>query len=154
VLVGLADGCLKYWYQPEVALVDKDLLALTTSSVDAAEYGRSAHILAYTGNRISVRKVDGSVLFTATSPDVPLLYELARGGRWDEATRLCRHQKSSTLWGTLASMALAKKQLDSAETALAELNEVAKVVMCHINICLCDVDLMNVFPFSFYFLST
>jgi len=127
VLVGLADGCLKYWYQPEVALVDKDLLSLTTSSVDAAEYGRSAQILAYTGNRISVRKVDGSILFTNTSPDVPLLYELARAGRWDEATRLCRHQKSSTLWGTLASMALAKKQLDSAETALAELNEVAKV---------------------------
>ena len=63
VLVGLADGCLKYWYQPEVALVDKDLLALTTSSVDAAEYGRSAQILAYTGNRVSVRKVDGSVLY-------------------------------------------------------------------------------------------
>jgi intraflagellar transport protein 80 len=127
VLVGLADGCLKYWYQPEVALVDKDLLALTTTSADASEYGRSAQIIAYTGNRVSLRKVDGSILFTATSPDVPLLYELTRGGRWDEATRLCRHQRSSTLWASLASMALAKKQLDSAEIALAELNEVAKV---------------------------
>jgi intraflagellar transport protein 80 len=127
VLVGLADGCLKYWYQPEVALVDKDLLALTTSSVEASEYGRSAQIVAYTGNRVSIRKVDGSILFTATSPDVPLLYELTRAGRWEEATRLCRVQRSNTLWATLASMAVAKKQLDSAEIALSELNEVAKV---------------------------
>mmetsp|Transcript_19257 Transcript_19257/g.42924 ORF Transcript_19257/g.42924 Transcript_19257/m.42924 type:complete len:770 (+) Transcript_19257:82-2391(+) len=126
VLVGLADGSLKFWFQPEVALVDKDLLALTTTSLDS-EYGRSAQILAYTGNRVSIRKVDGSVLFTASSPDIPLLYELTRGGRWDEATRLCRHQKSQQLWATLASMALAKKQLDCAETALAEVDEVAKV---------------------------
>jgi intraflagellar transport protein 80 len=127
VLVGLADGSLKFWLQPEVALVDKDLLALTTTSSEATEYGRSAQILAYTGNRVSIRKVDGSVLFTASTPDVPLLYELTRGGRWDEATRLCRHQKSQHLWATLASMALAKKQLDTAETALAEVDEVAKV---------------------------
>mmetsp|Transcript_5293 Transcript_5293/g.8626 ORF Transcript_5293/g.8626 Transcript_5293/m.8626 type:complete len:779 (+) Transcript_5293:121-2457(+) len=127
VLVGLADGSLKFWYQPEVALVDKDLLALTTTASEASEYGRSAQILAYTGNRVSIRKVDGSVLYTATTPDVPLLYELARGARWEEATRLCRHQKSQYLWATLASMALAKKQLDTAEISLAELNEVTKV---------------------------
>ena len=130
VLVGLADGSLKFWYQPEAAFVDKDLLPHTTYTASAeaqAEYGRSAQILAYTGNRVSIRKVDGSVLFTASAPDIPLLYELTRGGRWEEATRLCRHQKSPQLWATLAVMALSKKQLDSAETCLAELDEVTKV---------------------------
>lgn len=127
VLVGLADGCLKFWYYPEVVLTDKDLLPLTTSSSEAAEYGHSAQILSYTGNRVSIRKVDGSILFTASTPDVPLLYEFVRSGRWDEATRLCRHQKTTCLWAALGSMALAKKQLDTAEIALAELNEITKV---------------------------
>jgi hypothetical protein len=58
---------------------------------------------------------------------VPLLYELARASRWGEAMRLCRHQKSRVLWGCLAAQALSKKQLDTAEQALAELDEVAKV---------------------------
>lgn len=127
VLVGLADGRLKFWYQPEVAFTDKDLLPLTTVSADAVEYGRGAQLLSYSSNRISVRKVDGSVLFTASPPDIPLLYELARGGRWEECTRLCRHQKSSPLWATLSSMSLAKKHLETSEIALAELNEVSKV---------------------------
>eukprot|EP01038_Epipyxis_sp_PR26KG_P012029 gene12029-16102_t len=127
VLVGLADGRLQIWYHPEVVFVDKDLLALTTSSAEATEYGRSAQLLAYTGNRISVRKIDGSVLFTSTSPDISLLYELCRAGKWDQSTRLCRHQKQSYMWATLAAIALAKKQLDTVEISLAELNEVAKV---------------------------
>lgn len=128
VLVGLADNRLRFWYNPEVVFVDRDLLPLTTSSVDAVEYGRGAQILAYTNNRVSVRKVDGSVLFTASTSDIALLYELTRASRWDEATRLCRHQKTPYLWATLASMSLAKKQLDTAEVALAELDEVSKVV--------------------------
>ena len=41
--------------------------------------------------------------------------------------RLCRHQKSSPLWVSLASAALGKRQLDTAEIALAEINEVTKV---------------------------
>jgi hypothetical protein len=51
------------------------------------EFGRNAQIISFTGNRVSIRKVDGSVLFAATSSDVSLLYELTRGGRWDESLR-------------------------------------------------------------------
>ena len=43
--------------------------------------------------------------------------------------RLCRHQKSNPLWVSLASAALGKKQLDTAEIALAEINEVTKVII-------------------------
>lgn len=127
MLVALADGRLRSWYFPQVCFVDMDLLPLTESSSDAAEFGHGAQILAFSGNRIVLRKVDGSVLFTGSPLDVSLLYEYARAGKWEEATRLCRHQKGSALWGCLAGMALAKRQLDMAESALAELNEVAKV---------------------------
>jgi intraflagellar transport protein 80 len=131
VLVCLADGRMKLWYQPEVVFVDRDLLPVVTVSSEATEeYGRSAIILNYTGSRISVRKVDGSILFTYSSPDIALLYELANAGKWDEAVRLCRHQKSPCLWGTLASMSLSKKQLDTTEQALAEVCECVDVWMC------------------------
>lgn len=129
-LVGFSDGRLNVWYFPSVAFLDKDLVALTTSSSDASEFGRNAQIVAYTGNRISVRKVDGSFLYSATSIDIPLLYELSRNNRWDESIRLCRHQKDNVLWGALASMAMVKKQLDAAEVSLCELNEIAKVKLC------------------------
>jgi intraflagellar transport protein 80 len=127
VLVGLADGVLKAWYQPNVAFVDRDLLPLTVNASDSTEFGRSAHIISYTANRVSVRKVDGAVVVAATPPELPLFYDMVRGQRWDEAIRLCRHQKSSQLWVTLASAAIAKKNLDTAEIALAEVNEIPKV---------------------------
>ncbi len=126
-LVGLADGRLIFWYHPEVAFVDRDILQSVTSSVDGSEYGRNAQIVAYTGNRVSLRKIDGSIVYIGSSADLPLLDDLARFGKWEEAKRLCRHQKSSYLWASLASMAIYKKELETAETALAELNEVGKV---------------------------
>jgi len=35
VLVGLADGRLNVWYQPSVPFIDRDLLPLTTTSIDS-----------------------------------------------------------------------------------------------------------------------
>jgi hypothetical protein len=127
VLVGICDGRIKAWYAPMIPFVDKDLLPLTVVNVDGTECGRNAQIVSYSGCRISIRKVDGSIIFASTPVDIDLLYELARAGRWDECLRICRHQKSDPLWGTLACLALAKKQLDTVETCLAELNEVPKV---------------------------
>lgn len=127
VLVGLADGRLNMWFNPGVPFIDRDLLPLTMTSTDANEYGRNAHIVAFTGTRVSIRKVDGSLLFATISSDILLLYELARSGKWDECLRLCRYQRSSVMWGTLASLALAKRHLDTVEICLAESNEVAKV---------------------------
>lgn len=127
VLVGLSDGQLHAWFYPAVPFVDKDLLPLTHTVIDGAEVGRNAQIVAYTGTRISVRKVDGSVVFSSTSVDIDLLYELARVGKWDESLRLCRHQKTPHLYACLTGMALAKKQLETVEMCLAQLDEVAKV---------------------------
>jgi intraflagellar transport protein 80 len=126
-LVGLADGKLIFWYHPEIAFIDRDLLELVTSTVDASEYGRSAQILAYTANRVSLRKIDGSIVYIGSTADIPLLDELTRQGKWEESRRLCRLQKAPYLWASLACMALTKKDLETAEIALAELNEVPKV---------------------------
>ena len=50
-----------------------------------SEFGRNAQIISYTGNRVAIRKVDGAILFAATSSDIGLLYELTRAGRWEES---------------------------------------------------------------------
>lgn len=126
-LVGISDGNLKVWYSPSLAFVDKDLLPLSIVQVDGGEVGRNSQVVSYTGCRISARKVDGSIIFASTHVDIELLYEFSRSGRWDESLRLCRHQRSEPLWAALYGLSLAKKQLDTVEMCLAELNEVPKV---------------------------
>lgn len=126
-LVGLADGRLNVWYCPQIVLIDKDLLPQTTFSMDTLDYGYNSQIISYTSNCISIRKIDGSIIYHSTSIDIPILYDLIRNNHWDETIRLCRYQKNSYLWATLASHAIAKKELDAAEIALCELNEIPKV---------------------------
>jgi intraflagellar transport protein 80 len=128
-LIGLADGRMIFWYHPEIAFIDRDLLTSVTSSLDASEYGRNAQILAFTANRVTIRKIDGSIVYIGSSIDIPLLDELTRQGKWEESRRLCRLQNSDFLWASLASMALYKKDLETAEIALAELAEVPKVIL-------------------------
>lgn len=126
-LTCIADGHLRFWYHPEVAFVDRDLISVVSTSFDASEYGHNAQILSFTGSRVALRKIDGAVVYTSSALEIPLLDELVRSNKWDEATRLCRHQGMQYLWGSVAALALNKKQLEVAEIALAELSEVAKV---------------------------
>jgi intraflagellar transport protein 80 len=127
VLIGICDGRIKAWFCPSLAFVDKDLLPASITFIESSDVGRNSQIISYSGSRISVRKVDGSVIFASTSVDIELLYEFVRGNKWEESLRLCRHQRAEPIWATLAGFALAKKQLDTLECCLAELNEVAKV---------------------------
>lgn len=126
-LVALTDSRLNVWCQPRALFYDRDLLAHTLISSDASEFGRNAEIVSYTSGRVSIRKVDGSLLFSGTPVDLELIYSLTRDGRWDECVRLCRYQKSTALWGTLSVMALVRRELKTLEACLAELNEIPKV---------------------------
>lgn len=126
-LVGVCDGRLLVWTHPAAQFVDSDLLPLSTYTIDSTELGRNAKIIAYTGSKVSIRKVDGSIVFVSTLAEIPLLYEFARADQWEQCVRLCRHQASHVLWGALSSMSVMKKQLETAIKALSELNEVVKV---------------------------
>lgn len=46
---------------------------------------------------------------------------------WRVGGQLCRYVKDSTLWACLAVMALADKELSTAEVAFAAIDEVAKL---------------------------
>lgn len=151
-LVLLADSKLVLYYNVAGAFIERDLLPLSSLSVDATDYGRNAQIISFTNNRVSIRKIDGAIVIYIIASEISLLYELGRNNKWDECLRLCRHLKSDLLnsnsnrntmndllisgsnnnnticiWALLAMLALIKKQLNIAELCYAELNEVAKV---------------------------
>lgn len=126
-LVALADGKLVTWTYPNVVYVDKDLLESTTTSKAAESFGKLPQIHTFFGTRVTVRRADGALLTANVGVYPPLLFEFVRGSRWEEAVRLCRFVKANDLWAALAAMAINEKHLDTAEIALAAINEVDKV---------------------------
>lgn len=123
----ISDGRMSLWYHPESAFADSDLLPLTCVKDDGVDYGRNAQLLSFSSCRVALRKMDGALVYAASSLEAPLLDDFMRNGRWDEATRLCRLTSQVFLWASLAAQAVNKRQLEVAETAYAELNDIPKV---------------------------
>lgn len=90
----------------------------------AAHFDKMPQLLDYHGSRVTVRKADGAELAVAVSPYPAMLYAAVLGGRWEEAVRLCRFVKNKPLWACLAGMALQHRHLDTAELALAAIEDV------------------------------
>ncbi|KAJ1457066.1 WD40-repeat-containing domain protein [Pelagophyceae sp. CCMP2097] len=133
MLCAVADGRLIVWYYPQIVSTDRDLLPLTMSIKDAAEFGKMSTIVSFSQSRIAVRRADGALITVAVQPYAALLYDFASAQRWDEATRLCRFVDDSACWAMLAAMAVDGTNLDVAELALAALGHVDKVeYMLHI----------------------
>jgi intraflagellar transport protein 80 len=128
-LVGLTlEGQILVWYHPSVVFIDKELLSISRTIIDASQYGRGLRLINYTGTRIQIRKQDGCIEYIVVPQYFPLLFEYCRESMWNESVMLCRNQKNSILWGTLASYSLLKKQYAIAEIAFCEVNDVAKVI--------------------------
>ena len=76
--------------------------------------------------RASVRRSDGAVVTYATSPYPAMLEGFCAKGEWEPALRLCRYVKQDTMWACLAAMAVAGKELHTAEVAYAAISQVDK----------------------------
>lgn len=126
-LCAVADGRLVAWVYPMAAFVDRDLLPRAMATRPTAELGKMPRIAAFSGARVAVRRADGATLQLPAPTGAALLYEYAEGGRWEEAVRLCRLLKDEAMWAALAGMAVRARQLDTAEIALAAINEVDKL---------------------------
>ena len=81
----------------------------------------------FTGNLVKVRRVDGRIATLNISPYPALLYQNADKGQWAKAIKLCRFVKDRILWACLAAMALYARELNTAEIALAAIDEVDKI---------------------------
>ena len=62
------------------------------------------------------------------SPYPTILQNYVSKTSWDDAVRLCRFVKDAALWASLAAMATAAKELNTAEIAYAAINEVGYVL--------------------------
>ncbi|XP_041119958.1 intraflagellar transport protein 80 homolog isoform X2 [Polyodon spathula] len=127
ILSGIQNSFFTVWYYPNTVYVDKDLLPKTIYTKDASEFSQTPQIFNYVGNQVTVRRADGSLVYTSISPYPAILHEYATASRWDDALRLCRFVKEQTLWACLAAMAIAKKELTTAAVAYAAIGEIDKV---------------------------
>jgi len=131
-LAAVADGQLLVWFYSEVVYMDRELLPLTLSK-QQGEWGKTAEIVEFRDTRVQVRRSDGATVCAGVSPYPSILERFCSASEWEPALRLCRYVKSNELWACLAAMAIAGKELHTAEVAYAAIEQVDKLLyMCHI----------------------
>ncbi|XP_073482211.1 intraflagellar transport protein 80 homolog isoform X3 [Aquarana catesbeiana] len=127
ILCGIQDNRFTVWYYPNVAFVDKELLPKTISEKDGSEYSKSPQIISFVGNKVTIRKSDGCLVHTNISSYPAILHDYSSTAKWNDALRLCRFVKEQTLWACLAALAIANKDMSTAEVAYAAIGEIDKV---------------------------
>ena len=70
-------------------------------------------MLNFSGNTVSIRRIDGALGSYAVSPYSRFLYEQVQTGMgpattdgWERGIKLCRYVNEPTLWATLAAMSI------------------------------------------------
>lgn len=127
ILCGLQDTRFTVWYYPNTVYVDKDILPQTLYERDASEFSKNPHIVSFVGNQVTIRRSDGSLVHISISPYPAILHEYVSSSKWEDAVRLCRFVKEQTIWACLAAMAVANRDMTTAEIAYAAIGEIDKV---------------------------
>ncbi|XP_039985978.1 intraflagellar transport protein 80 homolog [Xiphias gladius] len=127
ILCGIQDNQFTVWYYPSAVFTDKELLPKTLYIKDGSEFSHAPHILSYVGTKVTLRQGDGSLVYSSVPPYPALLHEYCMSARWEDALRLCRFAKDQSLWACLAGMAMANRELTTAEMAYAAIGELPRV---------------------------
>uniref|UniRef100_A0A4W6C2E8 Intraflagellar transport 80 homolog (Chlamydomonas) n=1 Tax=Lates calcarifer TaxID=8187 RepID=A0A4W6C2E8_LATCA len=127
ILCGIQDNQLTVWYYPSAVFTDKELLPKTLYIKDGSDFSRAPHILNYVGTKVMLRQGDGSLVCSSVPPYPALLHTYSTSARWEDALRLCRFAKDKSLWACLAGMAVANRELTTAEMAYAAIGELPRV---------------------------
>lgn len=127
MLTCIADGKLITWYYPNAIYVDKDLMDKARSVKDATDVGKLPQIIHFTGSMVSVRQLDGALACLSVPPFAKIMYEHIDNADFDRSIKLCRFVNDRPLWACLAAMSIYCRELDTAEIALASIDEVDKV---------------------------
>jgi intraflagellar transport protein 80 len=128
-LLALADGAALLWLWPHGATADAELstAARMTLTTPQGALGSAPAALTYAGARAVFSRGDGARIFLAATPFAAPLHDAAAAGRWDDAVRLARLARNVHVWAALAALALAGRQLDAAEVALAAAGAIDKL---------------------------
>lgn len=127
MLTCLADGKLITWYYPNAIYVDKDLMDKARYIKDATDVGKLPQIIHFTGSIVSIRQLDGALASLSVPPYAKIMYEHIDNADFDRSIKLCRFVNDKPLWACLAATSIYCRELDTAEIALAAIDEVDKV---------------------------
>jgi intraflagellar transport protein 80 len=127
MLTCISDGKLITWFYPNAIYVDKDLMDKARAIKDASDVGKMAQIIHFTGSLVSIRQLDGTLAALSVPPFAKIMYEHIDNADFDRSIKLCRFVNDKPLWACLAAMSLYCRELDTAEIALASIDEVDKV---------------------------
>ncbi|VDD95816.1 unnamed protein product [Enterobius vermicularis] len=128
MLAGLQEYRLIVWGYPAMVFIDREMLLKTIIEKEVDNLGRSASLVAFLGNHVSIRRSDAALIPCSVPPYAAGLWRYASGMKWNRAIKLCRRIQEDYLWGILAGMATTANSIDTAEIAYAALDEVEKVL--------------------------
>ncbi|KAL3116569.1 hypothetical protein niasHT_001053 [Heterodera trifolii] len=114
------------WTLPTVAFLDRDLLPST--QMELGNSAKSATIIGFIGNTVTVRRSDECLIAHYVPPFVAGLIRCVQLTQWEQAVRICRTTNEEFLWATLAGLACIEKNYQIAEICYGQLEEVEKVL--------------------------
>ncbi|BFF95724.1 intraflagellar transport protein 80 homolog [Drosophila madeirensis] len=126
ILVGLHDSCYSIWYCPGEGASDPTIIALTTITLDTAEFGKHITIDSFEDAVVTFRCA-GALLPVNVSIYCEVLHRTLIEGQWQQALKICRMGQHSSLWATLAAVATRKHQLQLSEEAYSAALQIDKV---------------------------
>ncbi|KAA0193464.1 Intraflagellar transport protein 80 [Fasciolopsis buskii] len=128
LLAAVSNDTLSVWFHPNIAFIDNDLLNSAMLEMENhEEFGKHPELLNFYRDRLRLRRTDGSEVSFTVSPFPDKIHQLILLNKWNEALSLCRNVKDKLLWACLAGFATYAKDLDIAEIAFSEIEEVDKV---------------------------
>ncbi|EDW03268.1 GH11144 [Drosophila grimshawi] len=126
ILVGVHDSCYSIWYCPGEGAADPTIIALTTITLDTAEFGKHVAIDSFEDAVITFRCA-GALLPINVNVYCEVLHRTLQEGQWQQALRICRQAQHTSLWATLAAVATRKHQLQLSEEAYSAALQIDKV---------------------------
>ncbi|KAH8376894.1 hypothetical protein KR093_001935 [Drosophila rubida] len=126
ILVGVHDSCYSIWYCPGEGAADPTIIALTTITLDTAEFGKHVAIESFEDAVITFRCA-GALLPINANIYCEVLHRSLQEGQWQQALRICRLAQHTSLWATLAAVATRKHQLQLSEEAYSAALQIDKV---------------------------
>jgi intraflagellar transport protein 80 len=127
-LLAATDGRLVTYWSPNVYFIDPAIATHTSTKTDLPPIlSRGATILPSFGFRAELLAADGSYHTFPVSMLAATLLQACKAQQWRQAMALARSHSDTLLWALLAAMGLAMQQVDVAELAFAQLDEVDKV---------------------------
>ncbi|XP_017088980.2 intraflagellar transport protein 80 homolog [Drosophila bipectinata] len=126
ILVGVHDSCYSIWYCPGEGASDPTIIALTTVSLDTAEFGKHITIESFEDSVVTFCSA-GARLPVTVNLYCELLHRALLEGQWPQALKICRLAQHANLWATLAAVATRKHQLQISEEAYAAALQIDKV---------------------------